>query len=100
MAQNIAISDRLKAQNLCIEILQNHTTGDLVQIGDCYAILIQIESDSTKALRLLEEMTDKGLQAIDYIEEEAIQSIHKAAGSKRRSNDASQRNNESEEDNE
>jgi hypothetical protein len=75
-AQNVAASDRLKAQQLCNEILKDFLVGDLIELGDCYALLLQMENNHEKAFKLIEEMTNRGLSPEDYIEEDTIKSIY------------------------
>lgn len=99
-AQNAAASDRLKTQQLCNEVLKDNRKGDLIELGDCYALLVQIESNHEKAFKLIEEMTSRGLSPEKYIEEDAIKSIYAAVKKTWKGhNDDSQESSEFEEEN-
>jgi hypothetical protein len=98
-AQNIASTNQLKANEICVQLLNDHKSEDLIQMGDCYALLVQIENDSGQALKIIEEMIERGLSPVEYIEEDAIAIIYKAEGrNPLRFNDDSQESNESNED--
>lgn len=79
-AQSVANSDQSKTRQLCREILEDNKKGDLLQLGDCYALLVQIENDCNKAIAIVEEMDSIGLYPEHYIEECAIKSIYEASG--------------------
>lgn len=75
-AQKIALTDKSQANELCKEIMNTHERGDLIQIGDCYALLVQIQVHFQDAYELIKEMKYRGLSPSDYIEDEVINQIH------------------------
>lgn len=77
-AQKSASTDTLYAEKLCKQIISNHESNDLIQLGDCYAFLVQIQIQANKAIKLIEEMQQRGLVPLDYIEKEVIEQIQKA----------------------
>ena len=98
-AQNIAATNRLKAKEMCNQLVKDHNNGDLLQLGDCYALHVQLEIDHIKAYELIEEMLSRGLSPAKYMEEETINIIYEATGrDPLRGNDDSQDSNESKED--
>ncbi len=96
LAQRSAPTNQLKTRQICEKILQNHRNGDLIQLGDCYALLIQIENDCTKAYELIEQMCKQGLLPEEYIEEETIEKIYEAIGNSWKGKRGISNNNENE----
>ncbi len=74
-AREVASTDRSQADALCKQIIKNHNKSDLLQLGDSYALLIQIQTHSNGALKLIKEMEKLGLSPSEYIESDAIEKI-------------------------
>ena len=98
-AQNVAETNRQNAKEICMEVLDNHEEGDLIQTGDCFALLVQVESDSMRAFRFMEEMKERGLTIEDYIEEDTIKEIYRTTGKIwKENNDSEESKDDSKED--
>ena len=78
-AKKTSFDDKSKAEELCKQIVSDHRRGDLVQIGDCYALLIQLQVQAIDASKLIVEMQNQGLTPSEYIQIEIIEQIQHSA---------------------
>lgn len=78
-AKKKAFNDKSKAQELCKQIMSNHRREDLIQIGDCFALLVQLQVRAIDASKLIVEMQNQGLTPSEYIESGIIEQIQNSA---------------------
>ena len=76
-AREISSSDPAQARTICIKLLDD--VDGSVQPGDCYALLLELETDCMKAYEYIKAMSAKGIAPEEYIDEETIVSICKGA---------------------
>lgn len=97
-AQTLVSSNQTQTDKICRDLIVKHQKGDLLQLGDCFAVLVQIERDSDEALRLVKEMYTRGLSPEEYLEQDIIENIYIAAGRQWKRNDSDNEGLESRED--
>jgi hypothetical protein len=64
------------ARAVCMAFLKEGKSP--IQTGDCYALLLELEDDCSKAYEYIQTMTDAGIAPEEFIDEETIISIYKA----------------------
>ena len=89
MAQKLAFTDRSHTNEVCTRIISSHENSDLIQIGDCYALLVQIQVHSKDAHKIIKEMRRQGLSPLDYIEDKVIKQIELNGGDSTDARDSS-----------
>lgn len=57
--------------------------GSTIQLGDCYAVLLQIEKNKSRFFEVMVNMRDLGIDPVDYVEESTVASICSALGKDR-----------------
>ena len=76
-ARDNASIDPGHARDICFSLLKSKKEHP-IQLGDCYALLLELEDDDAKAYTYIKEMSDAGIVPEEYIDEETIISVHKA----------------------
>lgn len=78
-ARDVSSTDPSQTRKICTHIL-DEDDGSTVRLGDCYALLLDIENDFELSLQYIETMCRRGVDPEDFIEEETIFSIYQAVG--------------------
>ena len=76
-------TDPLRMQSLCNELLQTNGVEKCLRVEDIYMLLVQYfvtQENFSQAHRILENMRMNGVDLKDFMEEESIIRIYRAAG--------------------
>jgi len=79
-AQKNLTLDPVAANTICLKILKEDDRQEAVRPGDCYTLLVKMETDSSKALVLVEEMTRLHISLEKYISQNILEKIYKDNG--------------------
>jgi len=75
-AKQIKSSDPNKSYELCLKIIEKDINVMSVEEGDCYALLLQLETDFQKSYRFVQEMLKKGISPLKYVEKQTLDKIY------------------------